>query len=87
MLTLFRNDTTKVETSIDELQDLIVYLVRYGKPRVSYISNGWVCSVEMNTNTIGTQFDVKSEFGHRTPIEAAKQCHERIQNAIKAITK
>lgn len=86
MLTLFKNET-KVETSIDDLQDLMQYMIKYGKPRISYISNGWYCGVEMNTNTAGSSFEVKSEFGHPTPMAAAKQCHERILNAIKAITK
>lgn len=70
---------------IEDLQDLMLYLIRYGKPRISYLDGGWYCKVEMNTNTKGTQFDVASDFSHATPIAAAKECHERIVNAMKAL--
>lgn len=69
-----------------ELEELIVHMIRYGKPRVSYVSNGWYCKVEMNTNTKGTQFDIASEFDHPTPLSAARQCHERITSALKTLT-
>lgn len=61
-------------------------MIRYGRPRVSYLDKGWYCKVEMNTNTSGTQFDVSSEFGHPTQISAARECHERIINALKTLT-
>lgn len=59
----------------------------YGKPRVSLMSNGWYSCIEMNTNTTGTSFEVKSEFDCQTPTLAAKQCHERMLNALKELTK
>lgn len=68
-----------------ELEELMVYMIRYGKPRVSYLDGGWYCKVEMNTNTKGTQFDVASEFNQPTPLQAARQCHERIIGAMKAL--
>lgn len=69
-----------------EIEELMVFMVRYGRPRISYLDNGWYCKVEMNTNTAGTQFDVASEFGQPTPLTAARQCHERITNALKTLT-
>ena len=68
-----------------DLEELMVYLIRYGKPRVSYLDGGWYCKVEMNTNTKGTQFDVASEFNQPTPLHAARMCHERIVGAMKAL--
>jgi hypothetical protein len=78
-------DAKKIENLT--LEEHLEHMKYYGKPRVSLISNGWYCTVEMNTNTTGTSFDVKSEFDHLTPVEAAKQCHERIINALKELTK
>lgn len=68
-----------------QLEELITYMVRYGKPRVSYLDGGWYCRVEMNTNTAGTQFDVSSDFGQPTPLQAARMCHERIIAALKTL--
>lgn len=67
------------------LEELMVYMIRYGKPRISYLDGGWYCKVEMNTNTSGTQFDVASEFSHKDPSTAARQCHERIIAALKQL--
>jgi len=87
MLSLLRKQTTEGAMPLHEdLQELMTYMIRYGKPRLSYLEGGWYCKVEMNTNTTGTQFDVASEFGMSTPMQAAKQCHERIINALKALT-
>ena len=83
-LTFSQQDAERVPNM--ELEELITHMVRFGKPRVSFISNGWYCKVEMNTNTSGTQFDVASEFDHPTPLSAARECHERIINAMKTLT-
>lgn len=85
MLSLLKKPEPEATKIIEDLQELMVYLIRYGRPRLSYLDGGWYCKVEMNTNTKGTQFDVASEFNHPTPISAAKQCHERIVNAMKAL--
>ena len=85
MLSLLKKPEPEATKIIEDLQELMVYLIRYGRPRLSYLDGGWYCKVEMNTNTKGTQFDVASEFNHPTPIAAAKQCHERIVNAMKAL--
>lgn len=83
-LTFSQQDAERVPNM--ELEELIIHMVRFGKPRVSFISNGWYCKVEMNTNTSGTQFDVASEFDHPTPLSAARECHERIISAMKTLT-
>lgn len=68
-----------------QLEELLTYMIRYGKPRVSYLDGGWYCKVEMNTNTAGTQFDVASDFSQPTPLHAARMCHERIVTALKTL--
>ena len=86
MLSLLRKEEPSATRVVEDLQELMVHMIRYGKPRLSYITDGWYCKVEMNTNTQGTQFDIASEFSHQSPLAAAKQCHERIINALKVLT-
>ena len=69
------------------LEEHLEQMRYYGKPRVSLMSNGWYSCIEMNTNTTGTSFEVKSDFDCQTPTLAAKQCHERMLNALKELTK
>lgn len=87
MLTVLQklSKATKVEelTLEEHLQEMRYY----GKPRVSLMNNGWYSCIDMNTNTTGTSFEIKSDFDHATPTLAAKQCHERILNALKELTK
>lgn len=87
MLSLLRKEKEPEQASkvVEDLQEMLLFLIRYGRPRLSYHDGGWYCKVEMNTNTKGTQFDIASEFNHPTPISAAKQCQERIDNALKAL--
>jgi hypothetical protein len=77
------SEATKLEHM--GLEELLTYMIRYGKPRISYLDKGWYCKVEMNTNTKGTQFDVASDFDQPTPLQAARMCHERIIGAMKAL--
>lgn len=66
------------------LEKLLIHMTRYGKPRLMMF-NGWLCNIEMNTNTTGTSFEVKSEFGMATPLAAAVQCNERIEAALRQL--
>ena len=79
------SEATRLESM--QLEELLTFMIRYGKPRLSYLDKGWYCKVEMNTNTEGTQFDVASDFDQPTPLHAARMCHERIENALRAIGK
>jgi hypothetical protein len=69
------------------LEELLMELKQYGKPRVSMIGEGWHCNVEMNTNTVGADFKCASEFGISTPTDAAKQCLERVLRAVEQYRK
>lgn len=71
----------------DDLETLLTELSRYGKPRVGMYgtSGGWHCSVEMDATATGVRFQVDSEFRMATPTEAAKQCRDRMHEAIKKI--
>lgn len=61
----------------------MIGLLQYGKPRVSYVGEGWYASVEMNTPALGTNFTVASDFSNPSPLSAARQCAERVQLAMK----
>jgi hypothetical protein len=69
------------------LEELLMELVQYGKPRVSMIGEGWHSNVEMNTNTVGADFKCASDFGMATPTDAAKQCLERVLKAVEQYRK
>jgi hypothetical protein len=68
----------------ESLEEIMLELLNYGQPRVGvYGSDGkWHCNVEMNTNSIGSDFKVRSEWNHATPIEAAKLCRDRVIKAV-----
>lgn len=89
ILSLLKKEEPEAHQVHEDLQEILTSLVKYGKPRLSYFTSsggGWTCTVEMNTNTVGSTFEVRSEFNHKDPIDAVKQCRERIETAIKAIT-
>jgi hypothetical protein len=87
MLLAVNNTSSATRLQSMQLEELLTYMIRYGKPRISYLDKGWYCKVEMNTNTEGTQFDVASDFDQPTPLHAARMCHERIENALRVIGK
>jgi hypothetical protein len=85
MLTLFTNKESEAHAlPQDNLEDVMMELLRYGQPRVGvYSSNGtWSCHIEMNTMTVGSDFTVRSDHGMPTPLSAAKQCLERVTKAV-----
>lgn len=69
----------------EDLNDLLLEMCRYGKPSVGMLNLGWACSVDMHVAAVGTNFRVESDFGHQTPIAAAKQCHARILATVKQL--
>lgn len=67
------------------LEQLLNELVNYGRPRLGIYGSDmkWTCSVEMNTNTVGADFTCRSDHNHPSSTSAAKQCLERVLNAVK----
>jgi hypothetical protein len=65
------------------LEDLLVKLCEFGKPRVGMYGSGWHCHIDMHVASVGTSFEVKSEFGHRTPLVAARLCANRVIETLK----
>jgi hypothetical protein len=68
------------------MNERLLALARYGRPFVHLTSSGgWRASIDMNTNTTGTSFEVKSDMDHKTPDAAVAQCAERVLAALKAL--
>ena len=79
-----------VATKDDALKDMavqkeLVEMLDYGRPNLSFVSNGWNCNIKMNTNSKGSTFDIRSDFDHDSPAEAIRVCKLRIKAAIKTI--
>jgi hypothetical protein len=80
------NESTRIQDL--SLQELLLELKKYGKPRVGmYSEEGWHCNVEMNTNTVGADFKCSSDFKQPTPTDAAKQCLDRVIKAVEQYRK
>ena len=88
MLTLFKSTTAEEARPLpqESLEDIMMELLNYGQPRVGVYGSDmkWHCNVEMNTNTVGSDFKVRSEWSHTTPLEAAKLCRDRVVKAVSA---
>jgi len=70
----------------EKLSEEMIGLLKYGKPRLSYTGQkGWLCTIEMNTNSLGASFDVRSNFDHPTPSKAVAVCRCRAENAVRTI--
>lgn len=68
------------------LEELMLELTKYGRPRLSQQNKGtWHCCVDMRTGVKGADFEIKSEFRHKTMMEAAHVCLERVLKAVATI--
>lgn len=69
------------------LDEILANLQRFGKPRLGiYGGDGlWSCKVEMFVSGLGLSFDVRSEYDHATPLEAAEVCEKRMMQALNDI--
>lgn len=65
------------------LEMLLGALSKYGKPRVSLLSTGWYCAVDMYVGSKGVEFKIDSECRHDTPQAAARECCERLADVLR----
>lgn len=72
----------------DDLATILVELSKYGKVRLGqYSTSGWHCGIEVFVTGKGLAVEVKSEFGHKHPMDAAMECSARLvsmMNDMKA---
>lgn len=73
------------EQRTPSLEECLRELQMFGKPKLGVYNDamGWHCSINMFVVGEGIAFEVKSEFNHKTPLEAAKVCIERTYSALK----
>ena len=65
--------------------DILQELTRYGRPRIyCHDDMTWSASLKCNTNTEGSDFEMKSGFGHATPLDAATELQRRTAAAMAA---
>ena len=69
----------------EKLEDLLIVVSRFGKPRLSNMGDGWLCVCDMYLSQDGCSFEVKSEFDHPSPLEAATICAKRILSALESL--
>lgn len=81
MFSILRSDEPVKETH-HTLEQVLCEMTKYGKPRISYIGDGWFSTIEMNTNSKGVSFEVKSDFNHVSPVNAVIECRSRMMTAI-----
>lgn len=67
--------------NLEQLLDALRY---YGKPRLSFLSDGWHCILEMHSPVAGVSFDVKSNFDCASSGDAARQCATRLVAALRS---
>jgi hypothetical protein len=64
------------------LEQILQRMSEYGKPSVSHTGKGWHGSIEMHVASQGATFNIRSEFCLPTPLSAAQQCLERMDQAL-----
>lgn len=65
------------------LEQLLEALTHAGRPRVHQFDDGtWGCTVKMHVAAAGTTFEIRSDYTHASPLEAAKQCVDRVRATL-----
>lgn len=78
LLATIKHETVKPET----LDDALLDMCRYGQPKLSMMDSGWHCWIKMHVASQGATFEIKSEFGHKSPRAAVDECRARIRATI-----
>lgn len=73
------------QTAPQTLDDVLQEMCRYGQPKLSMMDSGWHCWIKMHVASKGATFEIKSEFGHKSPRAATDECYERIVSTIRNI--
>ena len=68
----------------DSLEVTLEKMEQYGYPRISRLDTGWHSRIRVHTGgeSDGIDFEVRSEFDHATPAQAALICYSRLRAAL-----
>ena len=70
------------------LEYVLTEMAQFGKVIIGQygVSNSlWHCSVKMFVTGEGISFEVKSSFDHSSPMSAAKECLQRLYEAMSKL--
>ena len=84
------NDTPPVpeQTPVDSssrLEDTLLVLAGMGRPSLRRLSKGWYCGIELPAASVGVELEIRSEYDHPTPLDAARECLIRVNKAKHAL--
>ena len=71
--------------ALSTVEDKLLYLKHWGDVSVSWMKDGWYGRVSMNVNAAGVQFEVKSNFDHKSPGDALDVVITRMRDALKQL--
>jgi len=86
-LSTSKNQNTIVDCAPASLSERLVWLTRFGKPRVSYPGDGFYAVIEMHVSAVGITFKIDSDMRHPTPDAAVEQMIERMLSALADVKK
>lgn len=85
-LTLVKDEVFKPEEH--SINECLIELEKYGFPKLSKLNkNGWYSHIDVFIMGKGVSFEVRSNYGMKTPKIAINQCYERLIDAIRKIKK
>lgn len=69
---------------MSNLEETLKELSRYGRVWLNMGSDlqTWSANVEVSMSIIGAKFEVRSDYNHKTPLEAALQLRNRLLDAL-----
>ncbi len=67
----------------ENLEDCLLMLAQYGRPRLSKQDSGWYCTIKMFVVGKGVEFEISSEFKHHTPLEAVNTVILRLVKVLE----
>lgn len=70
-----------------DLEQLLLNLSAFGRPRLFGMSGGWHCNVDMFVQATGATVQVNSDFNHPSPSIAAQACLDRVSAVVRDISK
>jgi hypothetical protein len=82
----FQNKYQKLNPA--DLGEALESLRAFGKPVLGVYGKGrgWHASIDMFVSSLGSKFEIKSEFDNKTPTEAVSQLIERMTSALKKLS-
>lgn len=79
----FLSKALAVDRAPATLEETLVALAAYGQPKVCLMDRGWHAWVKLTVSAVGATVEVASDYGMKSPGEAATQCHQRVIQTVR----